>query len=166
MTECSKSTQCAPLKHHYDDCAQRVKAQQSDPDHKGPKEDCVEECKPSFFHLLLNSNPNPHVSTFNGLSTNTDINSFTNHSLPPLPLRNPMRRTQALPPAEIERLTQITNRPLEVPKDRPKTPLSSTPWNLRGWGKYTHTCTAIHQVPTKGDTTRHPVLIVRLICMA
>ena len=44
-TECAKSAQCAPLKHHYDACAERVTKQHENPDHKGPKEDCVEECE-------------------------------------------------------------------------------------------------------------------------
>ena len=44
-TDCARSSQCAPVKHHYDACAERVTRQQEDPDHKGPKEDCVEECK-------------------------------------------------------------------------------------------------------------------------
>ncbi|KAA6411042.1 MAG: ubiquinol-cytochrome c reductase complex 17 kd [Lasallia pustulata] len=44
---CAHSTQCAPAKHHYEECVERVTAQHSDPKHKGPKEDCVEE----FFHL-------------------------------------------------------------------------------------------------------------------
>ncbi|KAI4089788.1 MAG: hypothetical protein LQ348_003995 [Seirophora lacunosa] len=43
--ECAKSSQCAPLKHHYDACAERVQQQEEDEDYKGPKEDCVEECK-------------------------------------------------------------------------------------------------------------------------
>ncbi|KAK4696624.1 ubiquinol-cytochrome c reductase subunit 6, partial [Lecanoromycetidae sp. Uapishka_2] len=41
--ECAKSSQCAPLKQHYDECAERVTAQHENPNHKGPKEDCVEE---------------------------------------------------------------------------------------------------------------------------
>ncbi|KAL9019158.1 MAG: hypothetical protein Q9185_003539, partial [Variospora sp. 1 TL-2023] len=41
--ECARSSQCAPLKHHYDACAERVQQQQEDEDYKGPKEDCVEE---------------------------------------------------------------------------------------------------------------------------
>ncbi|KAL9005556.1 MAG: hypothetical protein Q9188_001681 [Gyalolechia gomerana] len=45
--ECAKSSQCAPLKHHYDACAERVHRQEEDEAYKGPKEDCVEE----FFHL-------------------------------------------------------------------------------------------------------------------
>ncbi|MCJ1234530.1 retrotransposon-like protein 1 [Varicellaria rhodocarpa] len=45
--ECAHSAQCSSAKHHYDECAERVTAQHENPDHKGPKEDCVEE----FFHL-------------------------------------------------------------------------------------------------------------------
>ena len=37
------------MKHHFDECVERVHAHQSDPAHKGPKEDCVEECEfPSY----------------------------------------------------------------------------------------------------------------------
>ena len=36
---------CAPYKHHYDECVERVMKQEEDEDFKGPKEDCVEECK-------------------------------------------------------------------------------------------------------------------------
>lgn len=43
--ECAKSAQCAPAKHHYEECAERVTKQHEDPNHKGPKEDCVEECE-------------------------------------------------------------------------------------------------------------------------
>ncbi|EHY60895.1 hypothetical protein ABEF92_005624 [Exophiala dermatitidis] len=45
--DCARSAQCAGFKHHFDECVERVTAAQEDPDHKGPKEDCVEE----FFHL-------------------------------------------------------------------------------------------------------------------
>jgi len=45
--ECANSAQCAPAKHHFEECVERVTAAQDDPDHKGPHEDCVEE----FFHL-------------------------------------------------------------------------------------------------------------------
>lgn len=38
-----KSQQCAPLKHHYDECAERVMQQQEE--HGKAEEDCVEECK-------------------------------------------------------------------------------------------------------------------------
>ncbi|KAK4946120.1 Cytochrome b-c1 complex subunit 6, mitochondrial [Elasticomyces elasticus] len=43
--ECENSKQCAPLKHHYDECVERVMHQQSE--HGKAHEDCVEE----FFHL-------------------------------------------------------------------------------------------------------------------
>jgi len=33
------------VKHHFDECVERVTQQLEDPDFKGPKEDCVEECK-------------------------------------------------------------------------------------------------------------------------
>ncbi|KAK3343042.1 ubiquinol-cytochrome C reductase hinge protein-domain-containing protein [Neurospora tetraspora] len=43
LTECRNSKECAPAKHHYDECAARVTGAGSD-----TKEDCVEE----FFHLV------------------------------------------------------------------------------------------------------------------
>lgn len=65
LTECANSSQCAPLKLHYDHCAERVQHQQEDENYKGPKEDCVEECKlcnryisfPSFTLTAENSEP-------------------------------------------------------------------------------------------------------------
>jgi hypothetical protein len=36
--------ECAPAKHHYDECVERVTIAAADADNKGPKEDCVEEC--------------------------------------------------------------------------------------------------------------------------
>ncbi|KZF24859.1 Non-heme 11 kDa protein of cytochrome bc1 complex [Xylona heveae TC161] len=45
--DCANSKQCAPAKHHYDECVERVTAAADDADNKAPKEDCVEE----FFHL-------------------------------------------------------------------------------------------------------------------
>ncbi|RMD44125.1 hypothetical protein DV735_g1016, partial [Chaetothyriales sp. CBS 134920] len=41
------TTECHSVKHHFDECVERVTAQHEDPEYKGPKEDCVEE----FFHL-------------------------------------------------------------------------------------------------------------------
>jgi hypothetical protein len=41
-TECAESKQCAPYKHHYDECVERVTGGDNE-----SKEDCVEE----FFHL-------------------------------------------------------------------------------------------------------------------
>ncbi|KAA8910239.1 ubiquinol-cytochrome c reductase subunit 6 [Sphaerosporella brunnea] len=48
LEECEKTKECAPAKHHYDECVERVTAAAEDPNSKGPKEDCVEE----FFHLM------------------------------------------------------------------------------------------------------------------
>jgi len=42
--ECARSAQCIGYKHHYQECVERVTAQQEDESYKGPKEDCVEEC--------------------------------------------------------------------------------------------------------------------------
>ncbi|KAI9744778.1 MAG: hypothetical protein M1818_001703 [Claussenomyces sp. TS43310] len=42
--ECKESKQCAPAKHHFDECVERVTSAE---EQSGPKEDCVEE----FFHL-------------------------------------------------------------------------------------------------------------------
>ncbi|KAF2431675.1 Non-heme 11 kDa protein of cytochrome bc1 complex [Tothia fuscella] len=44
--ECANSGTCAPAKHHYDDCVERVTTQMDENDGKA-KENCVEE----FFHL-------------------------------------------------------------------------------------------------------------------
>lgn len=41
--ECLKTAACAPLKRHYDECAERV--QQQEEEHGKAEEDCVEECK-------------------------------------------------------------------------------------------------------------------------
>lgn len=40
--ECKNSAQCAPAKHHFEHCVERVQQQESE---GGAKEDCVEECK-------------------------------------------------------------------------------------------------------------------------
>ncbi|TGZ84121.1 Non-heme 11 kDa protein of cytochrome bc1 complex [Ascodesmis nigricans] len=44
--ECAKTKECAPAKHHYDECVERVTAVEEAGE--TPKEDCVEE----FFHLV------------------------------------------------------------------------------------------------------------------
>lgn len=41
-TECKNSKECAPAKHHFDECVERVTAAQ---DNGGTTEDCVEECE-------------------------------------------------------------------------------------------------------------------------
>lgn len=44
-TECKESKQCHAVKHHYDECVERVTAPHEDShDKKHPNEDCVEEC--------------------------------------------------------------------------------------------------------------------------
>ena len=62
---------------------ERVTAQHEDPEYKGPKEDCVEECK-----ILSSLEPEA-----------TSTNTIT--SLPPPALRNPMCSTEALQAAEV-----------------------------------------------------------------
>jgi len=49
-----KSQQCAPLKHHYDECAERVMQQQEETGKAD--EDCVEEC-------MLNRLPTAKLAT-------------------------------------------------------------------------------------------------------
>lgn len=43
MTECANSSECAPYKHHYDHCVERVTKQQEE--NGKANEDCVEECE-------------------------------------------------------------------------------------------------------------------------
>jgi len=43
IIDCTKSKDCAPLKHHYEHCVERVTSQQEE--HGKAHEDCVEECK-------------------------------------------------------------------------------------------------------------------------
>lgn len=59
LTECANSSQCAPLKNHYEHCAQRVQQQQEDENYKGPKEDCVEECR--LHHCIPSPSFTPTV---------------------------------------------------------------------------------------------------------
>ena len=53
VTECARSSQCISYKHHFDECAERVTKQHEDPNHKGPKEDCVEECESPITYMLV-----------------------------------------------------------------------------------------------------------------
>ncbi|KAF3911739.1 hypothetical protein AA313_de0205349 [Arthrobotrys entomopaga] len=48
--ECQNSKKCAPYKHHYDECAERVQKweEADESDRQGAKESCVEE----YFHLM------------------------------------------------------------------------------------------------------------------
>ena len=43
--ECRNSAQCAPAKHHFDECVERVQKQESEGE---AQEDCVEECTLRF----------------------------------------------------------------------------------------------------------------------
>jgi len=50
-----QTKECAPAKHHYDECAERVTKQMEEGDGKA-KEDCVEECTsfaPKFGELFI-----------------------------------------------------------------------------------------------------------------
>lgn len=43
--ECKESKACAPSKHHFDECVERVTGEDESTDKKHPNEDCVEECE-------------------------------------------------------------------------------------------------------------------------
>jgi hypothetical protein len=43
--ECRESKECAPAKHHYEECVERVTGAVDSTEKKHPNEDCVEECK-------------------------------------------------------------------------------------------------------------------------
>ncbi|KAI9761498.1 MAG: hypothetical protein M4579_001008 [Chaenotheca gracillima] len=51
--ECANSSQCAPFKHHFDECVERVTEAQNSEEHKGPHEDCVEECMITNSSVLI-----------------------------------------------------------------------------------------------------------------
>ncbi|KAF3905952.1 hypothetical protein ABW21_db0202061 [Orbilia brochopaga] len=48
--ECTNTTKCAPFKHHYEECAERVQQwdDTAEEERKGKRESCVEE----YFHLM------------------------------------------------------------------------------------------------------------------
>lgn len=48
-TECANSSECAPYKHHYDHCVERVTKQQEE--NGKADEDCVEECEYSTMAI-------------------------------------------------------------------------------------------------------------------
>lgn len=99
-----KTQQCAPLKHHYDECAERVTKQQEE--NGKAEEDCVEECK---FHT---TNPHPY-SQWSQRCTNEELSraNIQSPSLPPDALRQPMRRPEAVPPAAIDDQRCISQAP-------------------------------------------------------
>jgi hypothetical protein len=48
-----RTAQCAPLKHHYDECAERVQKQQEE--NGKAEEDCVEECESFLKYRAIKS---------------------------------------------------------------------------------------------------------------
>ncbi|KAH8158626.1 hypothetical protein CIB48_g9626 [Xylaria polymorpha] len=64
--ECRNSKQCAPAKHHFDECVERVTNASDD---SGEQEDCVEEFR-----------------------STVELIRFVSRSLPPRSLRHPMCR--------------------------------------------------------------------------
>jgi hypothetical protein len=84
VTECKESKACAPAKHHFDECVERVtSADHGKPvDKKHPDEDCVEECQ---------SRKSPYLGSM-----------LTPHSLPSRSLRKHLRRTKAMECSKVE----------------------------------------------------------------
>lgn len=82
-TECARSAQCIGYKHHYQECVERVTAQHEDESYKGPKEDCVEECKRP---LILSNAPvltTLQFSIYNIVPPNVPPPSSSNSSSKP-----------------------------------------------------------------------------------
>ena len=52
LAECRESKQCAPYKHHFDECVERVTNASEE---GGAKEDCVEECESTLFVSAIRS---------------------------------------------------------------------------------------------------------------
>lgn len=104
--ECAKSAQCAPLKHHYDECVERVTEQHEDPDHKGPKENCVEECE---LCLLLSPDcatvPCWTLSLFLAcvylVRTSKLTDGVSVSSLPPISLRDAVCGSETVPSPQV-----------------------------------------------------------------
>ena len=94
-TECMKSQQCAPLKHHYDECAERVQQQQEE--NGKADEDCVEECK-----LRILEEPLEALAAFVSRTPPSKCLILTMYSLPPHALRLRLRRSQALQAAQVK----------------------------------------------------------------
>lgn len=63
IVECKESKQCAPMKHHFDECVERVTGA-DDSEKKGPHEDCVEECKSNVLYSFSNLPPVMHFRAF------------------------------------------------------------------------------------------------------
>lgn len=81
-----KSQQCAPLKHHYDECAERVTQQQEETGKAD--EDCVEECM--LNPLIECGRQDSRILVCSGLLYECLL---TRYSLPPHALRLRLRRS-------------------------------------------------------------------------
>lgn len=123
-TECAESKECHPAKHHYDECVERVTKQIDD--NGKADEDCVEECKQTEI-------PRKHSNNGSPLAGGAPTDGLT-RSLPPRPLRHPMRRPQAL------RFAQV-NRPA-----RERSPTAAVYGLHVGWLPY---CRSIRQFHTR-----------------
>jgi len=92
--ECRNSQKCASVKHHYEECAERVA--------NGSKEDCVEECKSSSVVIW------PHLLLYGASLATKRLPSWSHadsklfDSLPPDPLRDSVRRRQALVQTQVK----------------------------------------------------------------
>ena len=51
-----KTKECSPIKHHYDECVERVTKKIEDSENGKADEDCVEECRRSRFWLSPKAN--------------------------------------------------------------------------------------------------------------
>ena len=104
FTDCLKTAQCAPLKHHYDECAERVQKQEEE--NGKAEEDCVEECKLLPYDLCnasaggLSVTEQPKNRAMQSqIRTITDLR---NNSLPHDALCKPVRGTQAVQAAAVD----------------------------------------------------------------
>ena len=84
FTECRESKACAPLKHHFEECSERV--QKAQDEGKKHHEDCVEECKrplPLEAKRILT-----HLQSFTSpiARTNAQLRSYSLLSSDAIPL--------------------------------------------------------------------------------
>lgn len=107
QTDCANSKTCAPFKHHFDECVERVTRAQEDGDSSGPHEDCVEECKHATTNCSLRYVIN---ELFIVLEDNSFADIISLYSLPPPALRHPMCCPQALEELAVNRQSLIVLR--------------------------------------------------------
>lgn len=92
-----KTAACAPLKHHYDECAARVQRQEEE--QGKAQEDCVEECEYRTGRLFMHRCPSICLLW---------ISADRKLRLPHDALRRPMRRTEAIQAAAIDDIEHST----------------------------------------------------------